>query len=378
MQYFCHNAFIGLDVSNGGHLRPCCKFLNTEVPKFHIKDGIDKYKNSEWLKDLQNQFIAGEKPTGCTKCWQEEAAGIQSKRQMDYNRHREAFDKVDLKNTNFICTNFNFGNLCNLACRICSPGASSKWASEMKKIDGIDYPIHYWYKNKKVMEDLWVSTQNAIRIDISGGEPLLSEIKEHFEYLEKFVKSNRASEISLHYITNGTNFPKELHLKVWQKFKEIDLQLSLDDIENRFEYNRWPASWNNVYENIKKYQEYKKVNSNFKLSISHSISVFTILYADQFFKWCIREGLPAPWMGLVSTPEYYNPAVLPKEVKEKLSTILDQSTIKEVRKLKYYLQYDNSQYFNQFLSVTRQLDTIRNQNFQTTFPELAELIQHYI
>ena len=44
MQYFCHNAFIGLDVSNGGHLRPCCKFLNTEVPKFHIKDGIDKYK----------------------------------------------------------------------------------------------------------------------------------------------------------------------------------------------------------------------------------------------------------------------------------------------------------------------------------------------
>jgi len=104
----------------------------------------------------------------------------------------------------------------------------------------------------------------------------------------------------------------------------------------------------------------------------------TIIYIDNFFKWCIRENLPAPWMGLVSFPSYYNPSVFPKEIREKISNILDQSKIKEVRKLKDYLQYDNSKHFEQFLKTTRQLDNIRNQNFQKTFPELVELIRHYI
>jgi radical SAM protein with 4Fe4S-binding SPASM domain len=378
MNNFCHNIFSGLSISPSGTITPCCKFINNDKTQFHIKDGINSYKNSEWLNNLKKQFLDGKKPKGCNQCWNDEKAGIRSKRQLDYERHKNIFDNIDLKNSKFININLAFGNYCNLACRICSPNSSSKWASEKKKEDGKDYPIHAWYKNPKIMQDIWQLTSEAIHIDIPGGEPLLIDITEHFEYLEKFVNDGRAGEISLHYTSNGSTYPKDSHLKIWKKFKEVDLQLSIDDTHQRFEYNRWPASWNNVYQNIKKYQEFKKSSSNFKLSISHSISVFTILYVDQFFKWCIRENLPAPWMGLVSFPSYYNPSVLPGEVKKQVSSVLDQSKIKEVRKLKDYLEYDNSQYFNQFLSVTHQLDTIRNQNFQTTFPELAELIRHYI
>ena len=378
MNYFCHNAFNGLDISSDGQIRPCCKFLTTNIPKFHITEGIDTYKNSKWLKDLQNQFIAGEKPTGCARCWREEEAGIQSKRQLDYQRHQKIFDVVDLKNSNFINISLAFGNLCNLACRICNPGASSKWASEQKKIDGIKYPIHEWFKSDSIMEDIFSHTKNAVHIDIPGGEPLLIEINEHLEFLERFIKSKNADKNSLHYTTNGTTFPKENYQQIWKNFKFVDIQLSIDDIESRFEYNRWPARWDQVYSNIKRYQKLVKDNKNLRLSISHSISAFTILYANEFFKWCIREGLPAPWMGLISKPIYYSPSVLPNLVCKKISDILGKSRIKEVRKLKDYLQYDNSQYLDQFLSVTRKLDTIRNQNFQTTFPELAELIRHYI
>lgn len=378
MSNFCHNPFVGLDIHPNGQIRPCCKFLKSEIPYFNIQDGIDKYKSSEWLKSLQNQFLNGQKPKGCERCWKEEETGILSKRQMDHDRYSGEFNNEYLKKTKFINISVAFGNLCNIACRICGPKQSSRWASEKKKEGESNYQIFNWYKNPRIMKDIWQSTLNAIHIDIPGGEPLLTEINEHFEYLENFVETGREKQVSLHYTTNGTIFPKDKNIAIWKKFKEIDLQISIDGTKNKFEYNRWPARWDEVYTNIKKYQKLSKDNPNIRLSISHSISVFTILYADQFFKWCIREGLPAPWTGLVSTPEYYNPAVLPKEVKKKLSTILDQSTIKEVRKLKYYLQYDNSKYFNQFLSVTRQLDTIRNQNFQTTFPELAELIRHYI
>jgi MoaA/NifB/PqqE/SkfB family radical SAM enzyme len=378
MQNFCHNAFLGLNIAPDGHLKPCCKFSPTEIPKFNVKDGIDRYKNSEWLKNLQTQFLDGEKPKGCDRCWKEEEAGIQSKRQMDYKNYRKDFDRADLKKTDFINITMSFGNLCNLACRICSPESSSRWASEKKNEDGKNYPIWDWLKNTKIMEDIYNQTKNLVLLDIIGGEPLLTENEEHLKYLEKFISDGTAKKINLHYISNGTTLIPQTYLEIWNKFKKVELQLSIDDTEGRFEYNRWPARWDRVYTNIKRYQKLSKENKNIRLSIAHSISVFTILYAEQFFKWCIRERLPAPWMGLVSRPTYYNPSVLPVEVREKISSILEQSKIKKVRKLKDYLQYDNSQYFNQFLSITRQLDTIRNQNFQTTFPELAELIRHYI
>lgn len=376
MSNFCHNPFLGLDIGPTGEIKPCCKFLHTEIPKFNIKDGIDRYKDSEWLNELQRQFVAGEKPKGCARCWKEETAGIASKRQLDYQRHQKTFDTVDLSHTNFINVGIAFGSLCNLACRTCGPGASSKWAGELKKIDKKSYPIHSWFRKEQIMNNIYDETQNAIHIDISGGESMLTEITEHFEYLDKFIKTGKSQNTSLHYTTNGTKFPTDNRIRTWQSFKEVDIQLSIDGIEKIFEYTRWPARWNDVYKNIKNYQKLAKKNKNIRLSISHTISSFTILYADQFFKWCIREGLPAPWLGVVSNPKHYDPSVFPNKVREQISSILQQSTIKEVRKLKDYLQYDNSQYFKQFLSLTNQLDKIRNQNFQKTFPELAELIRH--
>ena len=378
MEHFCHNPFLGLDISADGMIKPCCKFLSSETPKFQIQNGIDSYKNSKWLKNIQNQFLAGGRPKGCDRCWKEESAGIKSKRQMDFQRHKKEFETYDLSSTKFININLTFGNLCNLACRICGPGPSSKWASEQKKIDGKKYPIHKWHTNKETLKEIYNETKDAIRIDVSGGEPLLVEIKEHFEYLKKFVDDGQSSQISLHYISNGTTLLSESHISIWKKFKEVDITLSIDGIEKQFNYNRWPANWNEVYDNLKNYQKICKNSKNIKISIAHTISVFTILYAEKFFIWCIRQGLPAPWLGLVSTPKHYDPSVLPAEVRKQISSILDHSKIKEVRKLKDYLQYDNSQYFNKFLSITRQLDTMRNQNFQKTFPELAEMIRHYI
>ena len=113
----------------------------------------------------------------------------------------------------------------------------------MNELDPID-----WFKDKKIMKDLSQSTKNAVHIDIGGGEPLIVDITEHFEYLQHFIDSGRAREISLHYNTNGTTFPKSDHIDIWKQFKKVDLQLSIDDTGKRFEYNRWPANWKKLVE----------------------------------------------------------------------------------------------------------------------------------
>jgi len=375
MENFCYNAFVGLDINPAGDIKPCCKFLSNNIPRFNLKQGIDSYKKSPWLKKLQKDFLQNKKPAGCERCWKEEKAGIESKRQIDYQKYSKKFKQINLEKPKFINISLSFGNICNLACRICSPASSSRWASEKNKVDkNKKYPIYNWFNNKKIMNDIYKNTKDAIHIDIPGGEPLLLEISEHFEYLQKF-KKHQAKEISLHYTTNGTTFPKPKFIDLWSRFKKIDIQLSIDDINERFEYNRWPARWKNVYENIKKFKKLCK-NKKYKLSISFSISAFTILYAEDFFKWCVKEGLPAPWMGLVSKPLYYSPSVFPKPVLKKIKNKLEKSKIKEIVKLKKYVEYEHSQYFDQFLKIVQQLDLSRKQKFQKTFPELAEILRY--
>lgn len=375
MDNLCHNPFVGLDISPEGFLKPCCKFKHEGKELFHIKDGIDNYKKSKWLKDLQNDFLQGKRPQGCKRCWKQEDAGIKSKRQLDYQRHKIVFDKVNFKDPKFQNISFAFGNICNLACRICDPGASSRWATELHKIENKKYPIYTWFKGKSIMEDIVNHTKDAVHVDVPGGEPLLLEIKEHFEYLENFVKEGTAKNISLHYTTNGTNFPKSEHLKIWQEFKEIDIQISVDDIEERFEYNRWPAKWNDVYDHIKKYQKLEKEQKNVRLSISFTVSAFTIIYADRFFRWCVRQRLPKPWLGVVDTPYHFRPSVFPENIKIEIDALLKKSRIKQIRGLRDILKYNDKEYYENFIKKVNQFDNIRNQKFQDTFPELAQLIK---
>ncbi len=378
IENFCHNAFLGLDISPSGDLKPCCKYQNKSIPKFNILQGISTYKDSKFLKDLQTQFLNNVRPAGCIRCWQDEDAGIKSKRQLDYKRHGDSFDQHDITKTEFKNISLAFGNLCNLACRICGPGASSKWASEMKKIDGFNYPTHEWFRNPKVMIDILKNTQEAIHFDIPGGEPLLVDIKEHFNFLENLKNNGSSKNISLHYTTNGTNYPKDQHLKIWQAFKEIDIQISIDDIKERFEYNRWPAKWNKVYENIKKFQTLKDQEKNIKLSISFTISAFTILYAEEFYSWCLSEGLPNPWMGRLHDPSHYRCSVFPTDVKNKIKKKLISSKFFEIRKLSKYLELNDDKYFDDFKKWIELLDSKRNQTFGITFPELSKLLQNKI
>ena len=94
------------------------------------------------------------------------------------------------------------------------------------------------------------------------------------------------------------------------------------------------------------------------------------------FKWCIKEGLPAPWMGVIVNPSYYNPQILPQDAKEKIRSRLIGSNIQQIKKLMNYIDDSPSKFYNQFKTITKKLDIKRNQNFQKTFPELAKMLRY--
>ncbi len=364
---FCYHPWIGIDVSPQGEFRPCCKYKNP------IADNIQDYFNSTELKKLREDFQQGNYPTGCERCWRDESAGIMSKRQIDwkYVLHETP---PDLEKT--LIVSFPFGNTCNLACRICSSYSSSRWSAEEKKSIRLGYQNNaktifqhqIFYKDKDFLSSFQDLTKDAIHFHFPGGEPIFVT-DEHIRFLRNI--KDKGSK-SLHYTTNTTIFPSDELWNIWEEFFNIDIQMSIDGIENVFEYNRWPANWEICYKNIKQYQSYQLKYKNLQISISHSISIFTIWDLDNFILWCRKENLPDPYLGIVSSPKYYSIMNLPRDIKTEISTRLN---LKESLPIVSAMQAEQFEEFDITKKYVTILDSQRNQKFNDVFKEFNQFLR---
>ena len=77
-QNFCLKPFNSLNLSTDGTLSPCCAFqINESTFKgeknYNLKThSIDDYWNSDYLKNVQQQFLDSKQPVECRKCWRDE------------------------------------------------------------------------------------------------------------------------------------------------------------------------------------------------------------------------------------------------------------------------------------------------------------------
>jgi MoaA/NifB/PqqE/SkfB family radical SAM enzyme len=164
----CYHPWVGLDISPQGAFRPCCKYQTA------ISNTLDGYLTSDELHKLRADFISGSRPAGCHRCWRDEDAGIESKRLLDF---KYTFDNKIPATDHIQILSLPFGNTCNLACRICNSGSSSKWREEAIKLKTelpeIQVRDHVkFYDNNKFMDPILDLLPGITHIDIPGGEPL--------------------------------------------------------------------------------------------------------------------------------------------------------------------------------------------------------------
>ena len=352
---------------------PCCKFksdLFPNWPGFNVKDGIDHYRNSAALSALKQEFIKGNRPDACVRCWKDEAAGLPSKRQMDTERWATQLDQSKIQ---FIT--LPLGNLCNLQCRVCNPHSSSSLIKEWLKIYGEKVPRQEWHKDPVIWNEIIELARGSLEIHIHGGEPFLLEQHEHVVLLENLVTSSAASNIRLHYSTNGTTWPSEDLWAAWQHFHWVDIQVSVDDCGKRFEYNRYPAKWEKVKSNLLAFRSAEASNSNLQLSISTTVSAYTVAYLDEFFGEIARLGLPEPWLGRLHSPQHYRIGSLPADARRVIKEKLASSTNQTIQNASAWLDDDDGDW-PEFVRLTKQHDRYRHADFTEIFPELADLTKY--
>jgi MoaA/NifB/PqqE/SkfB family radical SAM enzyme len=364
---FCYSPWTNIDISPDGRVAPCCKFVGP-VPEYST---AEEYTSSEFLNAIKNDFKNQKWPTGCERCKIEEQHNIKSKRQLDYDRWKDHYDCYELESEKFLTASIAFGNTCNLKCITCKPSNSSLWHQEYKDVYGKTVtPIKFYKQN--FVEDFVKYAPKIVHLDVPGGEPFLSGVAEQKKLLEHYIKSKKAANITIHYTTNVTVMPNDEWWNLWEHFKEVEIQLSIDGIGNRFEYIRYPGKWTKILANA---QEYVRRQSKVKLSVAHTVSAYNIYYLDEFFKWCHDQGLPKPWLGMVHTPVHMRPTVWKQLARNFIVEHLESSKHSDVLTWAELIKNtDDSKHYDLFVEKLHQHDQYRNLDFKKTFPELAPYI----
>ena len=367
MDNICYHPWSELNVNAQGFVTPCCKY-----DIILSNDTVFTYEKAEWLATLKEQFLQGEKPAGCNRCWTDEAAGVESKRQLDwkmvYDYQVPALDK-------YSSLMFSFGNTCNLACRTCDSQSSSAWIKEEEKLKSTFPTIQIckherFYQDQNFLDKIKLLSKDAKHIYFTGGETFLSGQPQHLSYLKYLIDQGDSSNVTLHYVTNATVMPSNEFWDMWSKFKTIDLQFSIDGVDQHFEYTRWPGKWTEVLTNIAKYKTRKLANMTF--TASHVVSIFTVYYLPEFLKWSLYNGFKYPYLSLCTSPVHYDIKVLPTAVKAKVKERLQHLKLDNIVNHMYNEHID---VFDQSLAWIKALDLQRNQSFENTYPEFYQLLK---
>ena len=394
---FCVLPWISLETSPIGTVRPCClaeeEIVDDAGNKFDLNTAnFGDIQRSQYMQDLRQQFLDQKRPQSCRKCWREESAGRTSKRMHTLDRLKHMIDDQDWTQAAkpLMFLDLKLGNICNLKCRICGSWSSSTFATEelqwLRHNEDRKENHHYhmlragaWPRENPTFWRELDRVSDQIRyIEFTGGEPFM--IQEHFDLLHDLIDRGIAGNIEIHYNTNGTQWPEQGE-EIWRHFKAVEIAFSIDDVGNRFEYQRSNAIWSDVCKNIARFQDMRSRCHNIHLQVCTTVNVFNVYYLADVAKWINTQGFDFVYWNMMHEAYYFSISTLPETAKlaiaEQLrSADVDAKTQQEFDRIVDFMNRGVSLDGNILRMRVADLDRKRGQNLKDVEPELAQLIDY--
>lgn len=431
---FCPIPWIFQAVRNNGDIRVCCQANVTpnqgvvrhpDGTSYNAgRDSFDEAKNAELMKSIRKNMLDGVWSEECGRCQQEEQAGLESRRMYELRAwdYTLADAKKDTQPDGTITVrssyyDLRFGNLCNLACRMCGPTDSHTWYEQWAEYHGSTkyqdthgevelkrnekgrlYTTDYdWHNSESFWDQIEMNIPYIQHVYMAGGEPMM--IERHYEFLKKCIGSGHAGNITIEYNTNMTSLPPRV-LEMWKEFKQIRVGCSIDGMGEVLEYQRWPVKWRQAINNLNKVDQ---LPNNVVAWVAYTVTAYNIFHLPEFMLWKLKES---NWKKINSSPQkpiithhvahgpkranirlltpelklkvhnhydYYKFKVasdpeINEKIKNKFNKILDSVE-------KYMMADDYSDKLEEFIKFTTYLDKARKQNILDVVPQYEELFR---
>ena len=214
----------------------CAPFSEVERPKFTT---YNEYK--QFAEPTYEQSKTGWIP-GCSSCKYSEDTKNQSLR----TYCNSELQHIDPSNKSIKWAIINTGSICNLACRMCGPGCSSKWVSSLKNnnerfdrdeiksyMGGLDMRDVKVY-SQETMDMIYenVLTPELRYVSFAGGEPTQNYRTE--EIIQYLIEKGYARNMKMHIITNATRPFKDSWKDALDEFKDVEIGVSMDGTHDNY------------------------------------------------------------------------------------------------------------------------------------------------
>ena len=369
---FCVLPWTGFELEPNGNVKNCIISKDT-IGNIH-QNNIEDILQSKANLNIKTQMLNNEFPKNCEGCYYQEQHRPKnfdniSSRLYYAKEIGPRIDKglLDSKN-NFSLkhVDIRWNNKCNQACVYCGPDYSSKWAKELNIKDTFD-------KNNinKVKEYVFKNIKNLENVYLAGGEPLL--MNENKEFLELLLKENK--DVHLRVNTNLSSTGTGVFELLCQ-FKNVHWTISVESIEDEYEYIRYHASWNGFLRNLKYIQTLNhKISFNMLYFILNYKSIFNCV--DLLQKTGFHEN--SFIIGPLYRPTQLNVKNLPQNI---LKQVINSIKSKINKKPGFYLQNSLENLLNYLTdadfhanielvrNMLKEMDIRRNLDSKKIFPKL--------
>jgi organic radical activating enzyme len=377
-----------------------------------------KLHNTDYKLLRRMEMLDGVRPEECNYCWEIEDINpnAYSDRKRFNNEPWALKHRENVLNSPWY-TEFNpsylelsFSNTCNFACSYCSPGQSSKWENEIRKLGS--YPVDDPTVHKDKMHDMILEDDNPYieafwkwlpsmypeleHLRITGGEPLATK---SFIKLLDYIALHKNKKLNLSINSNlcvpdknlQTFFSKARTLLDANSINSLQVYTSMDTWGKQAEYIR------DGLDIIRWESTVRQIHQLFSIPIRIMVTfgIMSVFSFSKFIEKVIElrsDGIDIQFnIARLTNPKQFDLRILPDSIDpyfEDLNNIVEKSdkmkrVEKETWKMIYSywqsrnssLQHEEKSYLkDQFSKFIKEYDKRRQLNFHSTFPELQSWI----
>lgn len=336
---FCSSPWFHIRLTSDGSY-DVCRWSKNGVTDFNIRDtSLMQFYNSQPMRDLREQLLAGKKPAQCEPCYYQDCFGKLSGRVRQLNKSAISMSEFPLSFRSsphfhlFEYSNLmqgasshwptdlqiDLGNTCNSACVMCDPNFSSRLVADYTKLHRLDPGLFASPSVSKSWTEDVGTVDRFVRelkslpyiryIHFLGGETLYNPA------FYTICEQLNGQDLIVGTTTNGTIYDNRLEALI-PRFQEFHLGISIESVTSLNDYIRWPGPTEQILENILKFVSLRDRCPSLKLELRITPNLFTISELDLLFEFMIKHNIIAESCNILHQPRCLRMELMPEDIRQ--------------------------------------------------------------
>jgi sulfatase maturation enzyme AslB (radical SAM superfamily) len=306
---FCPSPWFHMRITNNGGMT-YCRWADKNTTEVNIRDVDPQSFFQQHMAGVRTTMLQGEPVDGCERCYLMEEHNKVSGRQKQLLKigvRVEQFEK-SLASSPWVSAfasqefsqspqdwQIDLGNHCNSACIFCHPNASSRLATEWKRI-GFNQFI-------AMLE----ASPHIQYLHFIGGETLITPAFQII--LQALIRSGLNRTATIGFTTNLITWNQPV-VDLLSQFAGVNLGMSIESFDLVNDYVRWPATMPKIHQYLDQWIAIAQ-DHNWLMQFRTTPTALTIESLLSVYQYAWDRSIAIESCNFLDRPECMRPSVLP-------------------------------------------------------------------